>query len=547
MQSNGQVGIQQFEKKRLNHRYLLDERMERKIREEVTPRVAPGLGRWKLIDVREENGTLKVEIMINQKGQAMRSLAKNPDGTLVFRKNGRKTDSTPNFNEAKAWEKNLEGWTQDQILKTILEMYRADAIRGEILNPNSPLQSDVRTMSRDLIRNAIIPMEPRETERWPIRMAFGEIDYDNLRRNANEIARKKLVDPETRKLATELFNPSKTQDGTLVSHYNKTVLNRAVFQELARSSIHVIQYYCQNIAENHPAPVVLAHPGQVIQAVKKEVNLTPAEWKYFCRIPHGKTSPEYKDRRIQNIRTRMQALAEANQPQASNRQIISIMWKTDHEQHDDLNQRGARWKALVQLMSRYLERFQENTDDPRNERFDRVLDALHGYWDAGMPWGPGDWDVLENRSEKWHQDMNQARNQKQNDEIKNAVWTSLVPGSTINKYHFQPVTNATDLIETSRQMHNCLSTYWRRCLEGSRRVFVVRLQAGTPDEQAPPNPNPSPNPTEEGKILAAVELRRNGNEWRVGQIEAPRRRQFPQGIRTASEKLRKMYQEAQQQ
>ena len=536
MKPQAQLAINQFKQRDLTHNYHLHMDLEKKIREAATPAVSLMLGKWKLIDVRKDGDNLTVRVMINEKGQSMQSLSRRPNGTLQFKKQEKPQDSTPNFSGSTGWENELEHWTQEEILKIAGKIMGPNALRQEILNPNASLQSFIKQLAANIIEKAIIPMTDQDVQAWPVPAQQEDITYQNLRRNANEITRKRIVNPKIRTLANHLFNPAKISGRTTTSCYNTTALNTAIFTELLQTSPNVLRYYCNNIATRHRKPIRLKHPGQIIEAVRDEVKLPPAEWKYFCRVTTGRAEYQEKQKYLDTIRKAMTFLAEINQPDATDRQLQRVMWISGRYNPTDTKM----CKATIQLTNRYLEHFKNTEHDNDNDinQLDRTLDALQSHIETGIPWGIGDWDTLEKRSEKWHQQIQQERNNKHDREIREAVWTSLIPTTTIDRYQFEPITNAQDLIRISSRMNNCLRSYWPRCLKGDNRIFIARQSRNTPQE-------PQTDNHPEFEIVAAVELRMEGRTWQVGQIEGPRRRAFPAGVKKATEKLRKMYEEAQ--
>ena len=537
MKTSQPLNIRQFNKLRDRPGYYVDIKLQQEIQKVAEPDLASRLGKWKLINVRKHGEDLTIEVMINERDQSMQSLTKHANETLVFREHGKVKDSTPNFNRRRAWEDQLENWAQNEILKATFNILDRETLRREILNPYAFLQSYITNLATFIVKDAMIPLTDKEVRDWPINVRPGKVSYDNLRRSANEIVRKRFVDPQIRKLANHLFNPAKITDYTLVSHYNTTLLNMDIFQELTESSIHVLRYYCRNITSRHPKPVRLKHPGQVIEAVKDDLKLTPAQWKYFCRIPHPTMEEAERENCIQAKRVSMQALVEANQPLASEEQLRSIAWQTEleHFPNDpDQQNRNPMWRAWINLIHRYLGRFKDPEEDQDMKKFERVVDAINGLLESGVPWGPGDWDTLWRRSESWHRKIQEETNEKHDPQTEEAVWTSYVPTTTIDLYEFEPVTNGKDLINLSNRMNNCLHSYWRRCLEGNDRIFTVR-----------PKENDTPtHPFQRDTILAAVQLRREGQAWRTGQIEGPSQQTFPDGVRKAAEILTKSYQEA---
>ena len=206
MKPQAQLRIHQFNQSDLTHNYHLNMDLERQIREAATPVVSLMLGKWKLIDVRKDGDNMTIRVMINEKDQSMQSLSRRPNGTLEFRKQEKPQDSTPNFSGSTGWENELEHRTQEEILKIAFKVMGSNTLRQEILNPNASLQAFVKQLAANIIEKAIIPMTDQDVQAWPVPAQQEDITYQNLRRNANEIARKRIVNPQIRTLANHLFN-----------------------------------------------------------------------------------------------------------------------------------------------------------------------------------------------------------------------------------------------------------------------------------------------------------------------------------------------------
>ena len=537
-----QVKITQFNREPRTDHYNLDCDLKQKISDGAKPLITPRLGRWQLLDIRtEEKGALTMDLMINETGQAIQSFTKKTDGTLVFRKYGRIQNTTPNFSGTREWEEELHQWTRQEVLKAALKIMDRETIKSQLMNPHAPLQSAIRNVASDIIEEALVIPKEDDIERWPVTVSDHEIQYGTLRAQANDILRRKFINTDVRRLANQMFNPHSINNRLTIGQYNWTMTNRKIFQKLAISSPNVAQYYCQNILKDDRKPVKLRHPGQIITAVKNDVKLTPAQWKYFCRFPHPKIQEEQKRRRenIESLELGMTALVQINQPAADDEQLQRIASTTDRQNFTrESPQNDPLWTPWIQLARSYLKEFPQKKSDSYTTSIDRIIDAVRNYIDRGIAWGPGDWNTLQQRSERWHHEARLERDQKYTKEQEEAVWTSLLTSTTIDKYKFEPITNGPDLIKLSSVMHNCLWSYPQRCAKGESRIFAVWQMEDKPSTKGVPTPRQS-------NLLAAVELKANGYDWRLGQIEGPSRRKFPKGVRRAANKLKTMYQEAQ--
>ena len=237
MKPEAQLPIKRFDASHLVPHYHIDLELERKIRDAATPVVTPMVGKWKLMDVRKDGDDLTIRVMINEADRSMQSLTKKPDGTLVFRKQEKKLDSTPNFSGCASWEVELEQIAQEEVFKIATRLMGARKIREETLNPNAPtIYQTTRRIAAIIVEKALLPMTPTETMEWPIKPPEEHINQANLRRIANETARKYLVNPTARRLANRIFNPGDITNHTKISHYNTVVLNKKIFEELIDTS-----------------------------------------------------------------------------------------------------------------------------------------------------------------------------------------------------------------------------------------------------------------------------------------------------------------------
>ena len=550
-----QSPLHQFNIESSSDHFYIDHHLEKKIYETAEPIVTARLGRWRLMDIREKDGALTIELMINEREEAVQSLTRNPDGTLTFRRYGKVRNSTPNFSRPPYWDEQLKDWTNQHILDIAIKLMPRKDLRAEIMNTRESLPRLIKSLTERIINKAVVPPTEDQVRSWPVRVDPQEVEYTTLRAAANEIVRRKFVNTDVRKLANLMFNPNNNPHQLTINHYNTTILNRKIVKELATSSLSPAQYYFRTILKDDGKIIRLKHPGQVIREVKQELKLTPAEWKYFCRVEQPKINPEEKEKGLRALRLRMRALVEINQPGTSNQDLRSIASRTNDyfPENTGPGRDDPLWRAWIHTANRFLQHSDVNDPNlhspgiihPDREKsqarhmmeLSRVMDTVQNYVERGISWGPGDWNVLHGRSEKWHREMQNERDRKYTKEQKEATWTSLIPTTTVDRYEFEPITTGDELLKISAKMGNCLWSYPKRCADGYRRIFLVRA-AGT---------QPTPGDVSRYNtqvIMAAVELSSNGSEWSLQQIEGPHRRKYPKGIKNAARKIRDMYQKA---
>ena len=317
---------------------------------------------------------------------------------------------------------------------------------------------------------------------------------------ANSILQSHLLDPDTMaRLPLAARPPLETfihrNNQPTLRQYNSPRLNPQIVGGLLDSSPRVIQHHTQCIAPRHRQPRKYSHPGQVVTAVRRDLELTPAQWRWFCRTdlrvyPGGPDTWEA-------VRLGCLALAAANVPQAEPvmlQQVFNLTYQ--HQvflQTEPPPPPGPNpWKAWIALLSSYL----REGDHRGQAQLHLVTDALTGHINDGLPWGPGNWLTLLERGYRWHRERTRTASR----EALESRWESLLTAQAMGDITATPVTTGEDLHRLGQEMNNCIGSYWKPCQEGHTRVFA--LHQGE-------------------KLLAAVEINRFRQTWTPGQAEAP--------------------------
>lgn len=80
------------------------------------------------------------------------------------------------------------------------------------------------------------------------------------------------------------------------------------------------------------------------------------------------------------------------------------------------------------------------------------------------------WAWFMRQQQAWHQIA--AQRAKAN--VKQEVWESRLGEVEVRGYQVVPLTTAHDLIDEGKDMHHCVGSYTRNCLEGRSRIFSIR-------------------------------------------------------------------------
>ena len=180
---------------------------------------------------------------------------------------------------------------------------------------------------------------------------------------------------------------------------------------------------------------------------------------------------------------------------------------------------GCVWDGWIHIIQRWAA-----SDEPEKRvtgtQLHNVADAFRWHVEQELPWPRATWRQYQQRSRRWHDNRVRQARERHKQEIAQAVWTSEVTELKIGNTTATAITSATRLAEMGAAMRNCLDSYWRRCLGGTSRIFV--LSRG-------------------GKTEAAGELHLYMDRWEIGQVEGMRMRRPPAWARRVMETVRDEY------
>lgn len=503
-----------------NAGYALNNDLMDFIHDEAKTQVKQKLGDWRPLVIKEHKGAITIEAMVNLKGQSIYSITRNQDRTITFRTYGTETpDRWPNFSNP-IWKRTLQSWTAAQLLAVTITHFGKTKTAADITNPNTHarITESINYLARTIVEQSVLPPEPAEGPRIQFK---GQVSYKTVPAVANKLIKKHITNPDTKQLADKIYN-SKFQTPTTTRDYNTVVKNFEIFKQLHSTCPIVLWYYCTQIDAREKKPIKLNHPGQVIEAVKNELQLSPAQWSYLARLY---SHPIHNRDRNHNGQIQMatKALVDANCPKANiNRLQLVFDMVYLHAKFQGVQwDQGDPWKAWTHAIGRFLADAKAKKEDLYG-----ISDALQGHIRDNQPWGPGDWETLCTRSTRWHQEQLRIRTQEYKDaqeKTRQMTWDSKVQTFKDGDYEFQAVTNGPDLIDLGTRMRNCLANYCGDCNAGISRIFTV---------------------TRKDQLVAAGQLVKHLGQWNTGQLEGPRHTKVTPELKDSFEKLRAAYQKA---
>ena len=359
-------------------------------------------------------------------------------------------------------------------------------------------------------------------------------DFRHLVANSNKQLNDHILQRDTLLLTHHIFSPhpsTRPVSPTLTtSRYNTVALNKATLKEMvSRGQLAPLRAYAHLCDDPFHANSKIEHPSQIISQARRALGFTNPQWRYFSKAFSAISHNQLAMASLPNIQLACQALADANRPDADADQLQNLSKYT--HRHDFFKntqwRQGDPWKAWINLLNQFLAPSQ--LPHPYRQ-LSFITDALQYHVNENLPWGHGNWDILLQRAERWHNRIIQAnprnRHNILSDEGKKSRWESLIGPTTIDGFNFSPVLTGPNLASTGEKMGNCLGSYWHSCAAGLTKVFTIST---------------------EDRLKAAVELVYSNGTWSRGQIEATHGKTLDPGFHPATAKLASAYQTAFQQ
>ena len=450
-------------------------------------------------------------------------------------------------------EEIIHQWATRRLTDLIAQHTGRDNMLNMLADPNhSDLSQGISSWAASTIDQAL---QPFQIESHGGRMA--SIRYALL--EANGIIHNEMIDhrilhlagtvlsPSSNKHSLTTIPPSKTHNEISTHTYNLFRLNRDTFNILIQTGYrHPLRLYTTVINPPKRRNKRIHHPGQVIDEIRQALVLTPAQWRIFLKIDSSHYI--HQNDPITYIKSRSEFIADLNRPdldEDQNNQLFNypnlMEFKNQPWGHGDTNE---TWKQVLRsYIAHAIPQNKENQEQPEQqqgyeERFQPhrtipyVADALRGTINMDLPWGPGKWNDLMRRAQRWHNQHGNQRNDMPMN-LRNTTWDSALTDDQLEHIAEIAMEDATGEIEhlgsgkslqfAAKTMNNCLSNYVQRCYEGNSRIFLI-----TADEN----------------IIAATQIIRDDKGWIQGQIEAPNRETLsPLALKT-SEMILEQYNQA---
>lgn len=389
-------------------------------------------------------------------------------------------------------------------------------------------------------------------------------NHDSGWKKINSIINRKFLHPDTNRIAGIYYPYANTwlqgatgSEPSWLTTYNHVHRNLSTYLTLRRESPKVLQAWTHALAKRQPNRVT--SPGEIAHQTKEALNASPAQWRIITKAgladPHNQLPDPFQSSRLASM-----ALTQANCPSAPapiQREIYQDL--THHEFFNTANWlRGDPWRAWVHLIATTLRDTLQNPgaycyqyDQDHKEQltkflnsswqdhynaqysqaykaFEKARDTLKFHVEHDLPWPLSTLENYHKRSETWHADRRNNRQQLKEENLRSQCWESLLE-TTSTPYGVVavPVTNALDLADLGREMDNCLSAYVHSAMTGNARIFKLL--------------------STKGKLLSAIELSNHAGYWRIGQNEAPNHGKPCHDALLAGMLIQRLYKQAHQQ
>ena len=359
------------------------------------------------------------------------------------------------------------------------------------------------------------------------------------------------ISPKDVQLAMEWFddhsNPALREQLT-IDEYNFTIRNKDSLAQLEEQSPAVIRWYTRTgLYKNWPETFRTARgkpvkPSQVIERVRKDTGLDeeePARWKAFLTTPLQRIG-RHRFTRFSNVSAAEREAARRNARERLQEQLVSYtemlaranpspkhapddyqlgqLWNCEHHtqqlkakewSHGDPM---AAWANIVQA---YLEDSENERNGEIPRRYGTTLsdvgDALQAAIEAQEPWPTGArWPDHKAKSERWHTRMVAEARERREKERATASWTAPVQQASMKGHQAKALTTPKQLSIAGSELHNCLDSYWQRCLKGQALIYLISEEK----ENAP---------------VAAAELHKpeSRGQWEPGQVRLAKNNEAP--------------------
>ena len=317
-----------------------------------------------------------------------------------------------------------------------------------------------------------------------------------------------------------------------VRRYNTIARNIRVFKEMEAPGENNVLHHYFNMFGDKPDQPAINHPGQITALMREKLRLNDSQWHTFAQTPHqawsNRRSTSFTIEEISKVSTVLHAANARASDEESLGEIIQLIARPDTDL-DHPWSHGRPLDAWANLARRYLElpiyRHMMRTS-PEVQTMSNVADSLRESIRADQPWGQATWDILVQRSDRWHREQQEHANrerEKARVAEMNQRWESAIQETTIGPYTFTALSTPLELDQTGEEMENCIGSYHLSCIGGTNRIFRVKQ-----DEE----------------LVAAAELFLANNTWEIGQAESHKRGKPPQEFHQHHLELCRLYNQA---
>ena len=495
------------------------------VKKEGVPEITRQTGEWTVYEYREDPRPT-MRFYIDPRNRASVSVRLNANGTVSRRGLGLKPSDTHDQHTF-----GLHQNMKDEVQKKLLRWLHRRTAPGDLANC---------LMSNDWAGKALKETIEKTSHKIAQECAKKAIDQGQVIEDPGEVSKrlqKRWYKTFSMDNIKSLVRWHISHEQCSLSAYNHIVINLDTFTVMLRDSPNVIRYHASRITPPPERAKSIGSPERVTREVRKELGATQAEWRYFCRI--GSSSDPAR------TSLGLRALKGANCPQAPV-DLLSNVMNLDHQYYAQARwEHGDPWQAWTHVLGtalrdaakrevkaeagiRMLRGKKKETITsnflfhPHTTGIQRISDALRHHVENNIPWGKTTWQGCLNRSNRWHQQMEQDQDEKMARKLAGMKWESALGTVNIHGLQAEPVLTGEELHQLGRRMHNCLASFADRCMQGDTRIFTLR---------------------ENGVLVAIAEIRRDGENgpWIKGQLEAPSRGKIPQKAEIAHQELKDMY------
>ena len=461
------------------------------------PAAARKIGRWHLFKYTESRETRKLQVLVDKNGRTGMTITKNPDGTITADTEMKDIGDVPYVQDIKAHIRNR---IKEVLVREVLRLKTP----GERGNALSKMMRDELAHhleeATEQVQNLCLSEFKAPIAR---RRSIGSLpELENLHEWMREIVNGQMVNEDTEELAVSLFGKRGHKSQLLLKDYNTAVLSLPVLG--SEKNRNLSEFYCQWITPDIDGPVKIEHAGQMVRALREKTGLNNREWKQFTKLSIKNLSGGAQTSMAQ-IRATCLALADMNPGKDHSKERMEEIqrWSGDHLRFSNLGEENQNhWRSWINILTKFVE--DEEERDKRTSDIQRARDALNAHIQAEIPWGPGDWENLMNRTERWHRRILQEGNRKELEEARQYSWTTALQEAKVGDYTADAVTNGAELWLYGGELSNCLGTYRAKCMSGDSRIFIIRKKE---------------------VLWAGVEIIQTGQgRWKMNQIEGVNRR-----------------------